>query len=272
MVGSPSRQRARERHEQAVRDLLELDEQVARGEIDDDRAVVLRDRFEGEAAAALAWLDTHPYEGAQPGASQGEAQDAGATGRLWSGRRVLGVVGGVAVLVGIGAAVVANVEPRPPGGFVTGNEAAASGGRDLSEVTNAEMEQVVAENPDVVSMRLRLAHRYLDDEDYDEAVDHYLEVLDRSADPEAMSHLGWLVFLDGEVELASQLIEASLEQRSDDPEALWFLANVRLYGQERPADAVPLLEQLLAREDLGAQRTDVTRAMDDAMSALEDAG
>lgn len=271
MVRSHARRRARERHEQAVRDLLELDEQVAREELSHERAAILRDRFEVEAAAALAWLDAHPSSDGEV-VEQADKEDARQGQRFWSPRRLLGAGGAVAVLVGVGATVVAGVEPRPPGGFVTGNEAAANSGRDLSQVTNAEMEQVVADNSDIVPMRLRLAHRYLDDEEYDKAVDHYLEVLDRAPDPEAMSHLGWLLFLDGEAELASELVETSLQRRPDETEALWFLANIRLYGQERPADAVPLLEQLLRRSDLGTQRDDVTRAMDDAMAALEDAG
>lgn len=272
--------RAREQHDQALRDLVELDEQVAAGELPASRAAVLRGHYEAEAATALAVLDTRSASDESPSRSSTTSEDAAtpkdhapsddATRRPWwrDPRRLTAAVGGVAVVVLLVVGVTRSVQPRPAGGFVTGNEAtgASGAGRDLSEVTIEEMAEVVEDNPDVVPMRLALAHRYLDDGQYDQAVDHYMQVLERQDDPEAMSHLGWLMYLDDQLELAVPLLEESLDRQPDDAEVQWFLANVRLYGQRRPEQALPLLEELLNRGDLGDQRDVVRQAIDDAMA------
>lgn len=268
--------RAHEQHDQALRDLVELEEQVAAAELPSARAAELRRHYEAEAATALATLD---MLGASDGAASEDRNQIGpqdhaashdATPPPWwrDSRRLMAVVGGAVVVVLLVVAVTRSVQPRPTGGFVTGNEAAgeSGAGRDLSEVTNEEMAKAVKDNPDVVPMRLALAHRYLDDGQYGEAVDHYMQVLERQDDPEAMSHLGWLMYLDDQLDLAVPLLEESLDRGPDDPEAQWFLANVRMYGQHRPDQALPLLEQLLNRDDLGDQRDVVRQAIDDAMA------
>lgn len=83
-------------------------------------------------------------------------------------------------------------------------------------------------------MRLQLAHRFFEQQDLDPALEHHLAVLDREPHPEALSRVGWITFLSGEPQLAEQLLEESLDRELDDPVALWFLANVRLYGARRP--------------------------------------
>lgn len=256
---SEPRAELNERRDLALRDLAELDDQLAAGEIDPATADRLRIRYESDAAAAVRAL-RRLDEGATAPIS-GTAEP-----RRW----VLAGVASLALVAAVAATVVLPrfVGARPPGGFVTGNEA-VSDGRDLSQVTNEEMEQVVAANPDVVDMRLRLAHRYLDDGQNREAFRHYMAVLDREPHPEAMSHLGWIVFQDGDVDLGLQLLEASLERAPDDAETLWFLANVQLYGRSDAGAALPLLERLLERGDLGAQRTQVEDAIRDARR-LED--
>lgn len=277
-----------ERRDLAVRDLVELDRQVATGEIDEATAARLRATYEAEAATAdrqLAALDSRPAApdaaeaAARAGAHPGGARTTATTRRSWTR-----VAGGAAILTaGVAAAVLwlpGAVGDRPAGGFVSGNEAvggASSGdeavdgapGRDLAEVTNAELEQVVADNPDIVPMRVRLAHRYLDDGDVERATDHYLEVLDREDHPEAMAHLGWILFNDGQFDLAESLLQASRARAPDDAETLWFLANLRLYGQQDPAGAVGLLEQLAGRDDLGDQRPQVEQLLREARDSAD---
>jgi tetratricopeptide (TPR) repeat protein len=111
-------------------------------------------------------------------------------------------------------------------------------------------------------MRLQLAHRYFDQQDLDAALEHYLAVLDREPNPEALSRVGWITFLSGEPELAVQLLEESLARQPDDPVATWFLANVRLYGLGDPARAVPLLEELLARREPSCRKGAVVECQD----------
>lgn len=264
-----------DRRDAALRDLEELEAQRRAGLVDDATADRLWARYAREAVAhdgQPTSTDTTDDPTATPDAA---AAAATAAGGRW-GRR-LGLLTLAAAATGvIGLAGGADVGDRGAGGFVTGNEATdtaapAAGGRDLGEVTNEELEQVVAANPDVVAMRVRLAHRYLDDGELDRAVEHYLQVLDREDHPEAMSHLGWILFTQGRAELAGPLLDRSRELDPQDPEATWFQANLLLYGQDDPAPAVPLLEGLLRRDDLGdTQRGDVETALQDARRRLEE--
>ncbi|MBW3658621.1 MAG: tetratricopeptide repeat protein [Actinobacteria bacterium] len=252
----------REQRDQAVRDLAELDDQVADGEIDAATAADLRRRYEADAAAALRAL-----ERAGPSPTPGTEGD-GRTGR---GLLVAASVLAVAVVGGAVLALPSFVLDRPEGGYVTGNEvtAGAPEGRNLAEVTTEEMEAVVAQNPDIVPMRLALAHRYFDAGEFRAAFDHYMAVLGRGPDSEALSRLGWIVASDGETALGIQLLERSLRLAPGDPEATWFLANIRLYGQGEVAEATALLEALLEREDLGPYREPIEQSLADARAATE---
>lgn len=171
--------------------------------------------------------------------------------RQWLDPRRRATVGTLALLVAFGGVAVfaaRSLSSRPEGGFVTGNAA-----RDLSTVTNQEMEEVLAANPDVVGMRLALANRYFEAGEFSSAVGHYLEVLDRQpGNPEALARVGWMAYLSHEAETAAGYEERALEVAPGYAEAKWFLANIRLYGLDDPAGAVPLLEELVALPDLPA--------------------
>lgn len=257
------RQRFEERRDLALRDLIDLDAQVRAGDVDHRQAQELRATYEAEAVAALDALDAlvDEPEAVAPTVAHREH-------RSWR------LLAGVAVAVGIvgGAlwALPGAVGDRPEGGFVTGNE--ATGGRDLDDVSNEEMEAVVAENPDVVPMRLRLAHRYLDEGEFDRAFEHYTAVLERRDDPEALSHLGWVVFNQGQADLGEQLVEASLERQPGEAEALWFVATIRVLGTDDPAGALTALDALAARDDLRAQDREALDALRrSAQERLDDA-
>jgi Tfp pilus assembly protein PilF len=117
--------------------------------------------------------------------------------------------------------------------------------------TNEEMEDVVAQNPDVLDMRLALAHRYLDEADYLAAARHYLVALDRGpSNVEAQSHYGWLLMQAGEPDQAMEYVDRALAQDPREVEALWFKANIALYGLSDPAGALAVLEQLQRRTDI----------------------
>lgn len=253
----PRRTRLLERRDQALDDILELERQVEAGEIDLADAARLRGRYEAEAADAIRTLD-----------ALDDDEPAGATGR--SPRRVAAgaaIVAGIAVLVTF--ALVNAVEPRPEGGFVTGGVAAEVAGGDdpidLSDVTNEEMETVVAANPDIIPMRLALARRYVEDGDFSSALDHYFYVLEREENPEALMYVGWMTYASGEAATGAALLQRSLEIAPGDPLAEWFLANVMLFGLEDPGAAIPLLESVIAS---GAAPPDVVAA---AEQMLEEA-
>lgn len=240
----PSRARMEQQRDQALRDLLELEQQVRAGEVPPGPAAKLRRRYERAAAEALTLLDgTETVRSATPR-------------RKFTWRAVVYGAGGLAALVALAVVLPPALQERPDGGFVTGNEVIQAGpapqptssatGRDLSEVSNAEMEQVVAANPDVVGMRLALAERYRVQGEYTKAVPHYREVLDRQPDNAgALASLGWvLLMLEGGGEDAARFADEAVQQDPALPFAWWVQANVRLFGQDDPDGATESLREM----------------------------
>lgn len=248
----PRLARLHERRDRALADLTELEAQVAGGEIDGPRAEVLRRRYAAEAVEALAAIDS--YEATPPTRS---------ARRIWVGSGAFVVVALVAFV-----ALIRAVEPRPPGGFITGgvaSEAVESGGVDLSTVTDEELEAVVAANPEVTAMRLALARRYVEAGEFSRALPHYMYVLERETHPEALMYLGYMTYASGEAETGVALLERSLAIQPDNPLAKWFLANALFYGLSDLQGAVPLLEEVI---DSGMAPPEV---VSEAMRMLETA-
>ncbi len=211
-------------------DLADLEIQQATGELDPQEAARLRESYEAELDA-LAATDV-AVTGLSPVRSRG---------RVVAGATIL-IIGAVALTVG----VVLTVRDRTPGDLVTGGVAEPSDTpRDLATVTDAELEVVVAENPNVIGMRLALAGRYFDKGDFSAALGHYLEVLKREQNPEALANVGWMTYLSDEVDVGLRFVERSLEVTSDLPQAYWYLANIRYHGLNDAAGAVAPLESLL---------------------------
>lgn len=162
-------------------------------------------------------------------------------------RTFVGVGVAVAAFGAVAVLAVVAVEPRPPGGLVTGGVAtdavAGTPTRDLSTVSNEEMEEVIAANPTVVPMRLALVERYLDAGELQKAHDHAEAALaqDPGTDDEARSlrYLEWTTALLGEPADGADLVQQSLDLVPENLDSLWFLANIRLEGLGDPAGAVP---------------------------------
>ena len=239
-------QQRQEREAQARLDLAEVDEQLTAGELDEATAEQLRARYRAELEAAAV-----------------ETTDPEPTGP--SVKRVLvGTALMTVAIIGIVFLVAGAIDDRQPGEFVTGNIE----GRDLSEVSTEEMEQVVADFPNVVGMRLSLARRYFDAGDFSQALPHYLRILEQEpANPEANANVGWMTYLSdpAQSETAAAFLERALATVADYPQASFYLANVRLYGLGDPGGALVLLESL-AGADLP---DDVAEAVD---LMLTDAG
>lgn len=241
------------RRDQALADLRELDAQVAAGEVRAADADDLRGRYATEALDAMAALEALATRDDQ--------------GREDTGRRrvVLTVVSFTALVAVSFAALVAAVEPRPPGGFITGGvaaDAAREGGVDLSRITTDELAAVVTANPEVVPMRLALARRHVEAGDYSAALPHYFEVLEREANhPEALMYLGWMSYTSGEAVTGVALLEHSLSVQPDNVLAMWFLANALYYGLDDMASARPLLEAVVASPDTPAHIREIGEDM-----------
>lgn len=266
-----------ERRDHALRDLLELEQQVGRGELSPETEGTLRRAYEGEAAAAIVELErlaasaTAGMDETASGKDHSSSKGRGAAsesatnrGRLSLQPRILLYALGVLSVVAAVLLLPGSVLDRPDGGFVTGNEAlqnpaGTSGGdaptaANLDNVTNEQMEAVVAANPDVIGMRLALADRYIEEGRYDLASVHYRKALEQEpGNPAAMAHLGWLMLQVGEPVEAARLVDQALVADPELVEAWWFKANILLYGLNDQEGAIKVLDALLNRTGLAPE-------------------
>src|SRR3954447_23449262 len=153
-----SRDALEQRRARAIRDLVETQQQLDAGEIDDDTATRLTKIYESEVVAALEALD-----------ELGPAPES--TGL---NTRML-VIGGVMIVacVIIAALATGALKPRKAGEAVTGSTPGTTNTTiDLNNVTNDQMEAVIKQNPAIIPMRLRLAERYIRDNQLDKAMNH----------------------------------------------------------------------------------------------------
>jgi hypothetical protein len=234
--------RIHERIAQAERDLAEIEEQVTAGEIEADVAARLRERYEVERDSLREQL-----------AGTAEvAADTPVSESLITQRRLVGatllIVASAVLAFGVVNAV-GNGEPAAEG---IASEVLDDAGVNLDDITNEQMEVVVAENPTIAPMRLALADRYFAEGDFSNALNHYMYVLDtlEVKDPSALANVGWMTYLSNVPDIAESFVEESLELRPDGGIAFWYIANIRFYGLGDATGAKGPLEQLLAYEDL----------------------
>ena len=241
-----SEQRARlleDRRDRIVADLRALDQQIAATEIEAETAELLRRRYEVDLADTLDELDAARRE-PEPGRSrQRVAIGIGAF-----------VVAATAAVVGLASAV--DSSPTP-----------VDQGIDLATVTNEELEEVVAANPDIVPMRLALARRYVEAGDFSAALPHYFYILERGPNAEALMHLGWMTYLSDDAETGAALLERSVDLDPGNLQAKWFLANVRYRGLGDRAGAIPLLESVIASGEAPADIAEEAQRMIDEAGA-----
>ena len=239
-MGDNTPSRAADRRTLAERDIQEVRRQVADGELDARTAEQLILRYRNEIER-LDREEDHP---------QHEGQAVVAT--VSRSRRLLGTLLLVGIFAGVSITAFYAIRPRD-GGFVTGD---VGGAVDLSEITNDQMEAVIAANPDVpqiAAMRLSLADRYFEKGRFSSALPHYLGalegVLDSTRRARGMARVGWMSHLSGGGEIAETYLVEALEIDPDYHEARFLLGLVRLHRDD-PAGALAQLEPLLAEEDL----------------------
>jgi cytochrome c-type biogenesis protein CcmH/NrfG len=223
----------------------------------------------------------------RPLGADGSVPFDSASTRRWSDRTILVVIA-VAVLgvaAAVGGLVLVNGHDAKPSTQATSatTPSTTQDGRDLSQVSNDEMETVVAANPDVVPMRLALVERYLRSADGEQTMEgkkvqlerarfHAGEAAARAAatadQARALRYLGWTTALLADPGKGAGLLEQSLVKEPGNPDALWFLATVRFDKLNDPAAAKPLLEQLLADPVDDAQRQAVQAKLDKVNAAL----
>ncbi len=226
----------RERLAQVADDLAELDLQVEQGELDAETAELLRRRYTEEHERLL---------------DEGEAESVTAL----SGRRLLGIGFLLIAAVGLTLWLIAAGTDDRSGVEGVAQDVVDGGGVNLDDVSNEEMEAVVAQNPDIPGMRLALADRYFSAGEFSDALTHYMYVLQTLGikDPAALANVGWMTHLSGEPTVAEAFVEESLEVQPDGGIAFWYLANIRFYGLGDAAGAQEPLLRLLAYENLPEQ-------------------
>jgi len=213
----------REQIELLNEEIADIETQVRDGDLDEDTAAVVRDRYEAELAALEAAVEaaveeTHPAD---------ESPSEPPSSRLNS-RAIAGIALVVVAMSVIGVFAVRSIRSPSTVGAdgIVGDIVRGEGQIDLASITDEEMEAVVAQNPEIVPMRLALARRYFEAGEFDKALDHYFEVLNREQAPEALANVGWMTYLSGRPDIAASYVEVALERQPDYLAAQWFLGNI----------------------------------------------
>lgn len=253
------RDRLVERRDLVRRDLLELAAQQQDDEIAPETADRLRRSYEIELDA----LDT-AIAGMAP--VVGETKAAGTPGPP-VGRSPWRMAVGAVIVVGSVALIVALAARNSSG------DAASAGGLivDPASVSNEEMEAVVAANPEVNGMRMALADRYFDAEDYGAAFDHYLVIVHNDPTPaeesKALARVGWIAFRTNLPEAARDYVAASLKVDPENAEARIYIGFINFYGLGDAQTAIPQLQAALDIPDLSSVVIEqIEDALDDAQN------
>ncbi len=289
----PERRALEHRRDHVQRDLEELAEQVAAGEIDAESAERLEAGYRAELARFEAAIAALPPEKKRTAAVAAPAGAKARKSRPPAGQRKAGSPTAspedgssapprfpVKPMIGLGAAVVVltaliwiigmggDDEPAPA---ATAPAATAAGdGSQLAPSDQlAEMEAAVAANPEVNGMRLALAGIYFDQGDYLPAMEHYLAVLDNDPAPDeeslSLARVGWMAYLTGQPNTARDYLHAAVQLDPEYGEAKLFYGVVLLYGIGDAEAALPVLEEVLQLPDLPATlRPDIENMVEEA--------
>jgi tetratricopeptide (TPR) repeat protein len=228
-------------------ELADIETQLIDGELDADTASKIRDRYEAE----LADLEVSEHADTTVASLDGDGSVA-EPGRKRLDQRALvgiGLVAIVLVVIGVFAVRSLNTPTVVGADGIVGEIVRGESQVDLSTISNEDMEAVVAENPDIVPMRLALARRYFEAGEFDKALDHYFEVLDRERNPEALANVGWMTYLSRRPDIAANYVEVALEIQPDFLAAQWFLGNIYVtLGRIDEAEALLLV--VVASDDV----------------------
>ena len=183
--------------------------------------------------------------------------------------RTLTLVGIVVVAcVAIVAVVVGHSDRGASGSVQSTVSTVAGGGRDLSTVTDDEMEAVIKQNPSITPMRLALIERYLKEGNLEKAKEHaQLAIANNPSDADrekALKYLGWTTAALGDPKAGADLLDQSLAIDPNDLDAKWFLANVKLTQLDDAAGAATLLRDILAQPISDAQKQSVEAKLKEA--------
>jgi tetratricopeptide (TPR) repeat protein len=250
---------------QVQRDLLELAAQVDAGEIDEATAARLADKYTKEGATIAEAL-------------AGLGADEPTQRSVLSTRRVVGAALLTVAFVAVVIVAAGAIRPRE-GGFITGNDTGSSG-VNLDDVTNDQLEAVIAANPDnpeIGGMRVALANRYFEERAFPQAIPHYLAGLEGSLTAQrraqALGRVGWMTFLSGEVDVAELYLQEALATDPDYGEGQFFYGLLLLNGRDEPCQALTYFDTVAGRDDIPDDiRVELDRAATFADESCQEAG
>ncbi|MFC2177068.1 tetratricopeptide repeat protein [Actinomycetota bacterium] len=271
---SSERQRLVDRQNLVERDIEELAEQIAEGEVDETTGGQLMAGYEKELASINAALTELPKNERKPAAkAMVTTPDKEAPSEGRSVRRI--VVGSLVVIVALSGAIffaARDTTPDDPG------MSATAGPGDLTvdpdSVSNEQLEAVVAANPGIPAMRMALADRYFVTDQFPQALDHYLIVVDSNPTPEeetvVLARIGWIAHATGLPEAAEEYVMQSLAIDPNNSEAQLFLGFITFYGLDDPARAIPQFEAALQIDGLpAASVSQVEQALEEARARVD---
>jgi cytochrome c-type biogenesis protein CcmH/NrfG len=237
-----------------MRSLEDLEAERAAGGMDDATYERLHADYTARAAALLRAErgDDTPVPDASPRST---------------GRRIA-VVGGIVVFAAVAAVALAfALGARLPGQTITG-------GTGEAQVSDTEreraLESVVAANPDDPAAHLALARFRMGAGDGSGALTEFQAAagLDPS-NPEPFAYSGWLIRLQGYPDQGLQLLDKALEVDPDYADARFFRAFILLRDLNRPAAAIPDLQQYLVLEPESPLAEQVRTLLAEAVTATQ---
>lgn len=254
--------RAEERRDQALRDIVAVDEQLRLGEIPPIAVQLLRADYERRAAEALA-IETRISPGPMPRAR-----------RTGHAHKLPYLVTALTALLITMLVLPRYVGLRPTNGFVTGNEPLRS---NLPSPTLSSappptavalspsllaLEAAVSAQPTDMAARLGLANGYTDQGHYNQARRQYQYLLSHDpANVEGRAHYAWLLLQTGHPKQALTAVQRALTEDPSSQDAAWFLANIDLYGRGDAEAALPVLRGLQQRPNLDSALRDRVNAL-----------
>ena len=279
---------ADDRRRELLRQLRDLDDDLAAGKLTAGDHARLREPVEREAAAVLRRKAQGPADGigaGQPGTPSGPATPGPRQGRAghgvrrWS-RRTATLLALAGAAAGVAVLLVGAVSARRPGQTITGNSvagaapaAASPGGsapaagsgskqptgkqptrQQLATVAAAQAQ--VKQHPKDVSAHLTLAEAYAAAGAGQLAAVEYLAVtrLD-PANAEANTSLALLAFDVGRAAQGKAMVDRVLAADPRYPEALYVRGLINLMGLRRPRAAERDFSAYLAVAPFGSYRT-----------------
>ena len=276
----------------ALRHLRDLDEDLARGKLDEDGYLAWRADAEARAVAVLRALEAREANGellaamrevrgaagpVRRGAGKApRAKDPGSQpARRW-GRLAIGGVA-AAVVVAVAVVLLAGAESNRDGdqtitGGVAGQSGQASGqagaeapaqaGAGAPEPPLAVFEQRVREHPNDVAARLDLGQRYLEAGRLREATTEYLAAVKlEPGNLEANTSLGLLLFQSGLPEQGLRSVDRALAGDPRYPEALYAKGIILFMGLRQSAAAADAFRAYLAAAPFGSHREAVQQLL-----------